>query len=249
MSEQEDIRIIEKYLDGTLPPDAKSAVDQRREKDREFAALFEQHTFILDGFAGLELEAIEEQLKKGRPFKTEKSTANGRRTLAFFLFIVAILVAAIFLFRKNSEANVPQFHAELAEQYYQPPMAETIRSVRDRTEQEYFEAMESYAAGNWSEAMPLFTELAATEQYSYPAKYYLAHCYYQSGDYLGAGERFASVAGAPGEFKSAAQWYQALSWLHLPDETNKATTLLKEIQSRDGFFRERAALLLDALRR
>lgn len=249
----EKLERIEQYLEGKLPQAEQEALEAEMKADPALQKEVASVRDLIRGIERAEEKAFAQQLKawEGK-IQAEKSKPKGKirmlrsqnrllRMAAAFM----ILIAVVFLLLPGE--SDPQ---ELFAQHFQPypdkltTMGEgPVELDQDLAKQ----AMASYNAGAYAEALPLLQSLRQQAPDISLLKLYLGIAALQSGQQELARQSLASLAESNTAYQAEAQWYLALSYLKA-GEASAAQEQLQAIgQNANSPYQPQARKVLKAL--
>ncbi len=236
MTAERDIALIEAYLAGGLSADERIKLEKRKAEDAEFAELFNQHAWTMDGFEGMQLEAVESELRRIR--------VKPRNRWLRPLIAVAASILLFFSLRTLFFSSGPSV-SELADASYEAPVSLVERNGEGPLPAPLRQAFIAYSNREWANAAGQF-EASANGPEANTANYYRAHCYYQLSRFEDAGNLFSDLLEDP-RYGQQAQWFSAICLLKR-DLAKAAEEQLGEIASNPGhFYRGKARALLEKL--
>ena len=232
MIEDKDIGLIEDYLRGQLSDEEKLTLEERLRTDEELRNTLQQHQWILDGFAGLRLQRLQEYVSGLQTGPQSGSLIVWRRIWPFAVLALIALLLYFLLDIYDSTTDSPTFQA-LANQYYDSPAGLTARSGTTGFSQPMQSAMTAYEDGQWEVAIENFR--LATEPAELPtARYFLAHSLYQTERFEESIQMFMRCR-EDDQYRQQAEWHLALAQLQAGD-VNAARDLLSAIAGDTSHF-------------
>ena len=247
MNEQ-DLILIEKYLDTSLNKDEKDLFDEKINKAPHFKeeVMFQQS--IITSLKVQEkvnlkddLRQMLKEVKNSQKLKKENvMTTYTKKMLKIAAVFALMIIATIgYLYLKPTQQE-KLFHA-----YYEPfPEDPMTRGDKIDT---YDEAMKLYGKGEYKEAIPLFQQI--TTENSDNLRYYLflGNCYLNTNNIELALNSFTKVLETEDTLvKTHADWYIALCHLKANDK-EKALKQLNKIKTGQGLYQKDAEALLQKL--
>lgn len=131
---------------------------------------------------------------------------------------------------------------------HRPPVV--MQNAPEHINEEWRQAIQYYTGKNYQKASDQFYSLIDNGAYpNYIVHFYAGVSYLGSGSYENAEyarEEFNIVLNSENDFKPAARWYLALSYVRL-DRDQKATQLLRKISESLDFKHDEASDLLERL--
>ena len=248
MLHENDLMLIEDYLDGELEGDALHAFEQRLKTDPELSnemQLFKE--------VNMHLKVAHKEHKK-KEWKAilneavapvEKKPENKRRILYFIsaAAAVALLFFGVFtLFPGTSSSN------QLAQEYWEDSSSFLATSIErgntDTDSQRLSEAFLQYKNNNYESALQILSTLENTNDES---ELLYAACFFQSDDMPQAIEKLLPLVNNPQSLaKDEAQWYLALAYLK-DGQAVASRKLLNDIIARKAWNWKKSQSLLNQL--
>lgn len=249
--EEEDIELIEKYLEDTLELEGRKTFEARLLKDREFNDLFDDISKLVRGIelVGSEetlayLKKLEETLPEVHPETIERSIPvwRQRNFMGIAASVVMILAAGFYLFDNESPDQ-----AALFDQYFEVYPNQILPTKRGdyQPETQKEKAYYAYDLGDFEEAMKLF-KLLPQDQDGGAALFYTGMAALSGNDPQSAIVTFNDYMSRYTVFADTARWFLALSYLK-NDQSDRATMVLKEVIRGKNSYSIRARELLTAL--
>lgn len=247
---EEDIALINLYLEGNLSDDEIDIVEQRMEKDPVFQARVEiiRDTEVAQKLGTPEFRNIVEEV--GQSYKKsshgqKKTISIGYRKWVMAASILALLVSGfLLLYVFSSPADSEQLYAE----YFTPyPNNMTVRN--DVENDLLSTAMGLYDAEKYQEAIAAFERIEKNER-SETVVFYEGLSYLSDSQPKKAILKLSLVAdNDQSNYQIQAKWYMALA--HIKDRaSDKAKQLLNDISmnTKSEVYAKKAKLLLKKLK-
>ncbi|MCB0375540.1 MAG: hypothetical protein KDD04_06445, partial [Sinomicrobium sp.] len=185
MNENQDIELIEQYLQNTLPENERQHLEERLLVQEDLAQEFEKRRIAHRALDHLIAQHLKEHLESLEEQEGEEETggkviniqARRRKILTFILSAAAGILLLAGVFRIISAGETPP--AGLAEAFYEEP-AYTSRRGSDTAgpEEDNFKlAIQDMENRNYESAIELFKAIPEDDDLYLPATYYLAHAY------------------------------------------------------------------------
>ncbi len=162
LGEQEDVELIEWYLRDELGPVAREYVENRRESDTNFDALFQSQQNVLEGFEALQSDTFANQLQSWEKEAEEQTPVKSLNPWIKRLSIAASITVLLGLggwgYMKNQYSNRKLF----ASFYQSPNIGGTMggRGLEGFKEQ-FSTAHRSLQRGQFEQAISAFSALDA----------------------------------------------------------------------------------------
>lgn len=252
MAEENDIALIESYLQGELDAERKSGVEQRLAEDADFKLLFEDTRVLIDGLARLQHKKLLgriDELESGlsNPLKSKKEVKSifwtVQRMAATFIGLAVVAMASWYIIRDDGTMNGPALYAEY-HQAYPNVLVPTTRSEEELTL--IIKAFRAYDQQVYDSAEVLFTELLREDEREF-VRFYAALAYMEMDKSDQGIDMLKTIISEQGEFETQATWYLALNYIK-KQEYDNARTLLEELGGASTTYQTRAQELLSKMR-
>jgi tetratricopeptide (TPR) repeat protein len=239
---QQDMEMIERYLNDELTAEEKLQTEQRMSVDPEFKRRLEvfreyqqMHSKEQVSFRELLQEVEREYLQSKKPRKKYWLIAASVST-------ICLLAVVYFLFLNPS----PQPEALYA-QYFSPP-ADNLTVRGDQGRQLLNEAMALYNDQQFAEALQRFESWQGQHPDSIPVIFYSAMSHMALGDMQPAIVQLEQIGQSmeSGPYKVAARWYLALAYLK-NEKTGESRKILLDLAEGSSSYAAKAQQLLGEL--
>ncbi|MCB9296898.1 MAG: hypothetical protein H6559_27835 [Lewinellaceae bacterium] len=236
--ENEYTRQVEAYLGGTMNPEERKSFKKSLEENEELTDVYREYQFMQ---GAVEYHLEQELREKLNRWEKEEKRGSKLRPLHVALSAAAgvlILVTAFFLFR-DSQHTPALPPTEIALNFYQPPpQPGTSLSAEPEA---WMAAKKAYRSGNFATVVEILAPLTERDP---EMDYYLAHSYFQLGNFNAALPLFNALAGGDSSFRGASGWYYLLALLGAESGQDRIERQLgRVIQGNDPDFREKAKQL------
>lgn len=163
LQEQDDVELIEWYLRDELGPSAKQYVEQRRQADTEFDALFHSQQAVLEGFEALQADSFAHQLNTWEKESQDKPPIKQLNPWVRRLSIAASIALLVGFggwgYMKNQYSNQKLFAAL----YQSPNIGGTLGGASiDAFKEEFSAAHRNLQISDFQDAIRQFVDLGAT---------------------------------------------------------------------------------------
>ncbi|GJM30129.1 MAG: hypothetical protein DHS20C17_27640 [Cyclobacteriaceae bacterium] len=242
---EQDIKLIEDYLNGDLSPEDRSMVSNRLKEDSVFARRFEiirGSQLALDP----EIELFESDLKSVQnEYQSASETLTWWRksygVAAVLLIVSTTFLGYLFWFQNPSSESLYLSYLEA------PPNNISVRG--QLTDEQLIEAMEAYDQQNYALALEHLQQVLEVEPDHYGALFYTGVCYLLLEQYQSSLSLFQSLTKTDSnEYYTAAKWYLSLNLLKL-DQIAKAKSELQQLQQMEnGNYSRLAEKLLNEIK-
>lgn len=239
---QQDMEMIERYLNDELTAEEKLQAEQRMSVDPEFKRRLEvfreyqqMHSEEQVSFRELLQEVEREYLQSKKPKKFWLIAAS--------VSTICLLAAVYFLFFNPS----PQPQALYA-QYFSPP-ADNLTVRGDQGRQLLSEAMTLYNDQQFAEALQRFESWQEQHPDSIPVIFYSAISHMALGDMQPAIAQLEQISWEnteSGPYKVAARWYLSLAYLK-NEKTAESRKILIDLAEGSSSYAAKAQQLLREL--
>jgi hypothetical protein len=243
--DNEDLQLIEKFIDGELSADERQLFQQRMSDDA-FAKQLHFHRAVTDSVRIVQEQKLRQKFKQRlEQQRNAPETGTGKSSRRNYYWAAAVLVialaSAIFIVVQR-----PRSAEKLYLAYYQPYPVTGI--TRDGSDEKLDPAVTAYGAGDYEGAARILeVKIAeATTRNAGELKLILGNCYLQLGQPNKAAPLFKQVMQGDDPVLSAdASWYFALAQIRMSDMANAKVTLQGLIASKSAYRRKAAQLLED----
>lgn len=183
----------------------------------------------------------------------QENTSNGHsikssrlRFVKYVSISAAALIGAFMIIRTLLPSSDPQ---ELFNSYYKPydAVSPVTRSLNNSENNNYSSAISNYKSANYSEAATGFATVAANDPSAISAQFYLGLTQLALNSYDESIQHLSLAANNHGEYSKEAEWYLGLAYLK-KGEINKASDCFQILASSNGFYKERAGIILRRLK-
>ncbi|MCG8701408.1 MAG: hypothetical protein MI922_25375 [Bacteroidales bacterium] len=250
---EENIDLIERYLDNRLSAEELTEFEQRKIDDKKFNELVTEMNTLVQGIRFSEREKLRKELadlEAGLPeveteveAKTEKSKVIFLKRRVFQMAVAASIVIAFGLFyvlRPTALSGDDIFN-----EFYKPYpniIHGVERSVIPELTLEQ-KAYYNYEAGNYQEAIALFDEFLQENSNDNYARFYKAVSYMGLGDYVQTIPQLEVLIAEDIELINQAQWYLGLA-LVKTEQNEKATEVLTKLSQSTSSYASKAQQVL-----
>ncbi len=244
--EEQDIALIDQYLNGELSEAEAEAFRRRLADEKDFAQLYEEMKHIQKGLEHAALEQAWEFLKQTEAeiAGNDISVAAGSKWKTWVPVAATatlLLVAAWFFFLKSTEPN------DLYAQYFEVYPNVEAPIYRDSSAKDSLTAKDLgfryYADQDYGMAIEIFESIAEPDE---GTLFYLGMSYLANNNPQQAAAIWEPLSKEALDYKTQIQWYLALAWLKL-DEVEKAKEVLGELAQSGTAYEERSKAILKAL--
>jgi tetratricopeptide (TPR) repeat protein len=235
--EDQHTRRIEDYLGGTMT----------REEARAFEGDLQQNPRLAESYRDYKRAqaVIESRLEQGlrqkmTAWEKEKRRPRWLRPLAITVSVAASLLLIFGLFQWFGKIPEPSGSPqELALRFYEAPPAPERQMGENLAV--WQRAVPDYEEGRYREFIEI---IAPLDTLSPQMKYYLAHSYFQTGQYEASIPLFSELAGGNTLFNRRAAWYEVLARLAAGQGLEAVENQLREMAEEENHPRHRSALQL-----
>ena len=236
--ENEYTRQIEAYLGGKMDSGERKSFKKNLEENEELAGVYREYQFM----QGAVEYHLEQELRE-KLDRWEKAEKQGRTLRPLYVALsaaAAILVLVMaFILLRDSQPPPALPPTEIALNFYQPPpQPGTSLSAEPEA---WMAAKKAYRSGNFATVVEILAPLTERDP---EMDYYLAHSYFQLGNFNAALPLFNALAGGDSSFRGASGWYYLLALLGAESGQDRIERQLgRVIQGNDPDFREKAKQL------
>lgn len=236
----DDIVLIEKYVDDILDRDDQKVFDEKLHSSPEFVQEVELRKSMLEAIRMEDKSILRQELKKEaknivlHPINQTKN----RWTYAIAASIAILIAFSYFLLPSSSSL----FH-----EYYVPFPESPITRSESGEVNDYAIAMQQYSVGDFENA--LATLLAIDEEgFQDEVNLYIGNCYLSLNNPEKAIDPIQKAIGSDNEqIKLQAQWYCALTYIRSGNKL-QAINQLEEIASTNNTYVNKSKILIKKLR-
>ena len=241
---EEDIILIDEYLEGNLSGSSLQHFEERLKQDAFFHNLVNVQRDVNKSLEKIGEDELRSKMtgwqnESGKKVKVVPINKTRRAILALAATVLLALgAAAIF-----SIVNVPQNEKLFTEHYEAYPCLNCDRS-------EIEEAFQEYAAGNYAEALKMFESKLSSNPDDTEALFYAGNCYLsiENPDLSNAIKCFSKIINnfPESQLRIASNWYLGLAYLK-NNETNKALKIFSELEKSGTSYRDKASEIIENL--
>jgi len=245
MSEEQDIELIELYINNKLDRSERERIDNRLKTENDFLELFKDMEILLQGVKTAtrrelvsELKAIEESLPDA-----QTRTLFSAKTYWWIgaAASVTLIVLAFVLWNRFASSTNEKLFTEYFEPYPNV-LQSSVRGVSDESQLSL--ALQFYEEKEYSTAIE---KLEAIEGKDFGVFFYLGSSYLALKDTERAILNFEKNLQSDNKLNTQAEWYLALCYL-IDDNMNMCIPVLKSIASKENPYSTRANELLTKLK-
>jgi tetratricopeptide (TPR) repeat protein len=241
---QEDLDIVDRYLEGNLSERERTAFEERLLQDEMLRQEVSEIKLIRGGIIRLaratSLKKLQDLEGTLPPVKTNKTIHWTNIWLQVAAGISLLAVCAYLLWPRTQEPT--QIFAEHFEPYPNIIMP-TVRGVVENDSTVKAQAFRAYDQQDYVLAIQLFEKLSVQDE---AVLLYLGNSYLASGQPEKALLLFEKVLNNYEVFDEQAEWYVAVTYLKL-EEREKAREALQKVVARNSSYKSKAQLILDKL--
>lgn len=252
MAEENDIALIESYLQGGLDADRKAEVEKRLAEDSDFNLLLEDTRLMTEGLGRLKHKSLLERIDKleadlENPLMAGKDTKivfwTVQRVAAAFIGLAVVAVASWYMVTGSSSVSGIALYEDY-HKVYPNVVVPTTRGQEDLTL--LTRTFRAYDQELYDSAAVLFDELLQDDRREF-VRLYAGLTYLEVDDYDRAQFLLNTIVSEKGEYEIEAKWYLALTYIKI-EEYDNAKTLLMDLISTSTTHQKRAQELLKRMR-
>lgn len=244
MKEENDIELIDQFLEGKLSASEADRVRERIRDDKEFADLFNDLKYVIESTRVAGREEMRNYLKG-------VAAAEGEPTSKTYLWywvsgIAATIAIAVSLFVLLSKGPVANPNERLAASYFAPypnVVVPVVRGVKEDSTARAI-AFRHYELGEYELALE---ELSNIDSPTRDDLFYKGICSLALKDYATAVKHLKKYEEDGESFATQTKWYLALAYLG-SGETDLCRTHLSDLATTDNSYRARASELLTKIK-
>lgn len=252
MAEENDIALIESYLQGELSAEEKRAVEQRLARETDFKLLFEDTRTMIEGLGAIRhkgllgrIDELEEGL--GNPLESKKETRviywTVQRIAATFIGLAVVAITSWYVVRGDGAISGPVLYEDYHKSYpnvvVPTTRSEESLTLLTRTFRAYDQAL-------YDSAAILFEELLQEDKREF-VRLYAGLTYIEIDENDKAQFLLTTIISEKGEYEIQATWYLALNYIKTEDYDN-AKSLLTDLISTSTTYQKKAQELLKKMR-
>ncbi|GCC52771.1 hypothetical protein SanaruYs_30100 [Chryseotalea sanaruensis] len=240
---QENLDIVERYLEGNLSEQERTAFEERLLHDEMLRLQVDDMKVIRAGIMlasrNATLQSLK-QLENTLPSIETKVISFWSNTWLQAAAVLLIGIVAYVLWPVNSiEQKLFATHFEV----YPNVISPTVRGGEANDSTLRAKAFRAYDQKKYEEAIELFLNISEKDE---GILFYLGNCYLANGQVEKALPVFEKVLNEYDIFDEQAEWYLAVCFLKM-EERERATQALKKVVARNSAYKEKAQTILDKL--
>lgn len=240
---QEDLDIVDRYLEGTLSEQERTAFEERLLQDEELrqqvAEMKVIHAGIIQASRKLALQNLKD-LESTLPIVSENGLSLWYNT---WLQAAAVLLIGLVTYALWPDAVDEQALFATHFEVYPNIIMPTVRGEMPNDSTLKTMAFRAYDQKQYEEATDLFNSI---EQKDESILFYLGNCYLANNQAEKALPLFEKVLNEYEVFDEQAAWYIAVSYLKR-EERERARQALEKVVTRNGAYKEKAQTILKKL--
>ncbi|MDW3210928.1 MAG: hypothetical protein R8N23_13720 [Reichenbachiella sp.] len=235
----QDIELIEKYLDNSLSHEERTQLEKRIEQSDEFERQIKYAELAISDIKSEQEKRVKKELleifedsKKGIEEKTKL------RKFSLLAAVISLILCSIFVLDRDS-GNI---HQTLFMEYYDEYPARPI--FRDLNQKDKLsKAIQAYERGQYQGALPFLLEQFSRES-DHNLAIYIGNCFLAQDDMDEAIKFFKLAEQSPqADIRANAKWYLALSYLKSAKTDDCKKVLTGIIDQKQLYFKEAQELL------
>jgi len=244
-------RIIEEYLDGTLPTTELAAMRERLKLDKGLRSEVRLHQEVNEAIREKQvialrhtLDSIHQQTYPARTLRLGDMLHKPRVYYVAASLALLLSVGGVLLRQAPGDLT----NQEVYQKYYEPYQASvTYRSGNDLIDQLLLDAMQYYEAGDYENASNLFEQVLYKRDGDMAVTLYSGISSMEMERYNKAGKNFKNIIKHNKNlYLEQAQWYLALCYIKT-DSLTKAEGILSKLITDETFYKEDAQEVLKDL--
>lgn len=252
MAEENDIALIESYLQGELDAEKKSELEQRLVHEPDFKQLFEDTEIMIQGLNQLKHKSLLsriDELESGlaNPLEVKKEARvvywTVQRIAAVFIGLAVVAITSWYVVRGDGSVSGPALY-ENYHKVYPNVVVPTTRGEEDLTL--LVRTFRAYDQGLYDSAAVLFEELLLEDRREF-VRLYGGLTYMEADQPDRATFLLTTIISEKGEYEIQATWYLALNYIKT-EEYDNAKSLLMDLTSTSTTYQEKARELLKKMR-
>ncbi|HZY78080.1 MAG TPA: hypothetical protein VFE50_01060 [Cyclobacteriaceae bacterium] len=236
MTEEEDIALIDRFIEGRLSDAEAESVKKRIENDKEFASLYNDMKYLIGSTRVVGRRELIDFLKK------EDAKTSGTSVQWYVVSGIAAaiaLVAAFFIFRDTGNP--------LVDEYFAPYPNTVVPVIRGTPTDSSLRAaaLAQYELGNYAAALESLEQIAPSNP---DDLFYMGISALGLKDYSLAVTYLKDYESKGESFVTQTKWYLALAYLGA-DNVEQSRSYLNALAAEDGSYKQQAAELLSKIDR
>ncbi len=250
---EENIDLIERYLDEDLDPAELEKFNQKLEQDQEFRRLFNEMDRLVEGIrisaSKTSLEEKLANLEKSLPFRKTRQGVEETPVIrlwdrarqykgAMAAAIAMLFVATFVLITQDFKTDPGELYAKSFVPFPNVGPGDTRSAEKDNQQRAYT----YYDMGRYEDALKIFTQMDMDTA----DKLYAANAYMAIGDIAKAIPLLEQVSERGTGLSIHAKWYLALCNLK-EENLASARSLLTDLKNLGGEYHEEATRTLEKL--
>lgn len=252
MAEENEIALIESYLQGELSAEREQEVEERLKADADFKSLFDDTKVMIEGLNKLRHKSLlgridQLELGLGNPLEVKEEVKTifwtVQRIAATFIGLAVVALASWYIIRDDGTINGVALYEEY-HQVYPNVLVPTTRSEEELTL--ITKTFRAYDQQVYDSAGLLFTELLKEDKREF-VRFYAALAYIEMDKSNLGIDMLKTIISEKGDFQTQAIWYLALNYIKR-EEYNNAKSLLKELAGSSTTYQEKAQQLLSKMK-
>ncbi len=252
MAEENDIALIESYLQGELDAEKNKEVEQRLTNEPDFKRLFEDTQLMIQGLSKLRHKHVLNRIDRletglSNPLEPKKEAKvvywTVQKVAAAFIGLAVVAITSWYVMRGDGSVN----GMALYEDYHKPypnVVVPTTRGEEDLTL--LTRTFRAYDQELYDSAVVLFEELLLEDGREF-VRLYGGLTYMEADQPDRASFLLTTIISEKGEYEIQATWYLALNYIKT-EEYDNAKSLLMDLTSTSTTYQERAHELLKKMR-
>ncbi|MCB0687020.1 MAG: hypothetical protein KDC53_10855 [Saprospiraceae bacterium] len=212
MNQQNNIDLIEQYLNNELSESERQEVENQIAADQDLASEFERRQMAHQMLDFMVTENLRDQLKALEAEDTRVISMPARRRRLSMMAIAAsviILIGAFFFIMPGGGSLSNQ---QLALDLYETPTFTMRGGETENITTQITQGIQALNEKDYTAAIRDLEEVPADNEYYTMARYYLGHAHFLNKNYEAAENDFNEVAGANDiRFNDDAEWFKLLS--------------------------------------
>jgi len=238
-------KLIQQFLHGQLDEAQQKQLADLIENDPEFAAELEiESTLYAKRSLALKGKIAQATINT----KNQNNNPRSTKLIKFISSIAAALLICVFSYFAITKSDLSSTQNQLVETYLSQKHTSPVTLMgSDETKDNWSTAIEAYKKDDYLKVVEIVKSLDSPtdEQILYSA---ISKLYLSTPDTTGAIQALKSIVSRPGSLvEDQANWYLALGYLYLEDETSAKPILQSIVQGR--FWKhENASQLLNSMK-
>ena len=241
-----DLELIDLYLEGELNKDDHDALEERLRVDAEFKALFDDVFVLTKGLEKLRSINLKKRFKAldanlGNPLEAKRQKGKVVIWPQVIRWAAVLIIGAFSIVYLSSRFGGQ--NNQIYKDFFKTYANVVVPTQRGGDSLTLINrAFTLYDEGIYSEAAPVFEEVLVTEQAEY-VQFYYAMVLLALEDWQGAKSKLEYLVLNGENFQNQSKWYLSLTYIRMKEE-EKSVSLLKSLSDGETSYAEASEAIL-----